>query len=167
MNDSSVQHDQDPPDPGFAPKDLTDGRTPGDWRSKYEPDAWRHILREAIYLSLVLLVLIGLFFFIWLGYPQRFWHLSDQRNLTLSRYCLAWCSGTLGGVLFAMKWLYHSVAKQLWNFDRCLWRYLTPHISGGLAFATVGIIQSLGVFDPNLTATSAKTVAVGFLVGFF
>jgi hypothetical protein len=156
-----------PPEPGFAPKDLTDGRVPGDWKSRYDAAAWRYIWREVSYLSALLLIVCFLMLLVWLRYLQWRLHLSPPAGDSFSRYTFAWLSGMLGGILFAMKWLYHSVAKQRWHVDRQLWRYLTPHISGGLSFATVAIVRSLDVFDPKLASTSARITALGFLVGFF
>lgn len=167
MADNVACPGEDNRESGFAPKDLTDNRAPGDWRSRYEAAAWRYIWLEAAYLALLLLLVVAAICLVWLNRPQRRLGLSVTAGLTFSRYGLAWLSGTLGGVLFAMKWLYHTVAKQMWNLDRRLWRFLIPHISGGLAFATVAVIQSLGVFDPELVSTAAKTTGLGFLVGFF
>ena len=93
--------------------------------------------------------------------------LSDQASQTFTRNALAWLGGSLGGTLFAMKWMYHTVAKQLWNLDRQLWRYFTPHISGGLAFVTIALMDSSEAFNPNIFASNERTVALGFLVGFF
>ena len=77
--------------------------------------------------------------------------------------------GTLGGTLFAIKWLYHVVARELWNMDRRLWRLFTPHISGGLAFAVTVLISSgiMRIFDAHATASHSVVVAVAFLVGYF
>jgi hypothetical protein len=155
------------PDPGFAPEDYTDGRKLGDWRSRYDKDAWSSIRWEAAYLTILLLVVSAAMFLIWLGYPQRRLGLSESKSFVFARYGLAGLSGMFGGVLFGMKWLYHSVAKQLWNLDRRWWRYFTPVISGGLAFATILVVESFGVFDPNLVSTDARTTAFGFLVGLF
>ena len=68
-----------------------------------------------------------------------------------------------------MKWLYHSVAKHIWNEDRTLWRSFTPLISGGLSFAVLAMINSklFGIFDSQLTASIPRSAAVAFLVGFF
>lgn len=155
------------PDPGFAPEDYTDGRKMGEWRSRYDKEAWSSIRWEAAYLTILLLTVATAMFLIWLGYPQSHLGLSDPKSVAFARYGLAGLSGMFGGVLFGMKWLYHSVAKQLWNLDRRWWRYFTPVISGGLAFATILVVESFGVFDPNLVATNARTTAFGFLVGLF
>lgn len=154
-------------DPGFAPEDLTDGRQPGDWKTRYEAEAWKFIRQEAAYLvCLMILGLVGILL-VWLRYPQRLLHLSTRDTNIFSRYAFAGLSGAMGGVLFAMKWLYHTVAKRTWHLDRRIWRYLTPLISGGLGFFTVAIVQSLSAFDPVVVSTNARTTAFGFLIGFF
>jgi hypothetical protein len=167
MNRPDDRSTEDPVDPGFAPEDFTDGRRLGDWRSRYEPQAWRSIRWEAAYLVAVLTVAAIGMFLVWLGYPQRVLRLSDQQSSVFARHALGVLSGILGGVVFGMKWLYHSFAKQLWNIDRRWWRYFTPVISGGLAFAMILVIESFGVFDPTLVSTSGRTTAFGFLVGLF
>jgi len=155
------------PNLDFAPKDLTDGRAPGDWRSRYEALAWRWILVEGLYLLVVFVGLVVVLVIVWLRRPADWWHLSPRQSLTLTRYAYAWLAGTLGGLLFAMKWLYHAVAKWNWNLDRSLWRYLTPHISGGLAFATVVIFNSIMASEQGAMMSGTKSLAMGFLVGFF
>jgi hypothetical protein len=154
-------------DSGFAPEDLTDGRQPGDWQSKYRPEAWKFIRQEAIYLVAFMAVALVTMLLVWLRRPQILLHLSGRDTHIFSRYAFAGLSGVLGGVLFAMKWLYHTVAKRTWHMDRRLWRYLTPLISGGLAFFTVAIVQSVAAFDPAIVSTNARTTAFGFLIGFF
>jgi hypothetical protein len=152
---------------GFAPEDLTDGHQPGEWQSKYESAAWKHIWREAGYLVGLMLIVLTLMFLVWLRYPQHLLHLSARNSNVFCRYAFAGLSGTGGGILFAMKWLYHTVAKRMWHMDRRLWRYLTPLISGGLAFFTVAIVQSVSAFDPAVVSTNARATAFGFLIGFF
>jgi hypothetical protein len=155
------------PDATFAPGDLTDGRRPGEWRSRYEAAAWKHIWVEASYLLAIMVVTLALLLLTWLKYFQAMWHLTPEDATTFGRYMFCWLGGTLGGTLFAMKWHYHSVAKLLWHLDRRLWRYLTPHISGGLAFASLAVIQSFGGSGSGFPATNARALAVGFLIGFF
>src|SRR6266498_6151749 len=128
---------------GFAPRDLTDGRPPGDWRSRYDSAAWKWIVVEGVYLAVVLAAVVVSIVVVWLRLPATWWQLPPMQSATFTRYAYAWLGGTLGGVLFAMKWLYHSVGKEMWHIDRSPWRYLTPHISGGLAFATIAILNSI------------------------
>jgi len=163
MNDTGGEA----PDPGFAPEDYSDGRKLGEWRSRYEKEAWAFIRWEAAYLVMLFFAISAAMFLIWLGYPQKRLGLSEIKSIAFARYGLAGLAGMFGGVLFGMKWLYHSVAKQLWNLDRRLWRYFTPVISGGLAFVTILVAESFGVLDPNLVSTDARTTAFGFLVGLF
>src|SRR5262245_42135011 len=156
-----------PPEIGFAPKDLTDGRAPGEWRSRYESAAWKWIFVEGVYLAALLVAVVSTMIVVWLRRPASWLQLSPAQSLVFTRYVYAWLGGTLGGVLFAMKWLYHSVAKWSWNLDRAPWRYLTPHISGGLAFATVAILNSIIANEASSSMSGTKAVAIGFLVGFF
>lgn len=150
--------------------DSTDGHKPGEWRSKYkEPDAWRNICFEAVYLAALLLAMPIAMMILWLDHPKHWLDLPDQKYVPVLKYGLAWLSGTLGGTLFDVKWLYRSVARQLWHLDRRLWRWFTPHISGGLAFAVVALISSgvLRVFDRQAVESLSLVVGVSFLVGYF
>jgi hypothetical protein len=155
------------PEIGFAPKDLTDGRGPGEWRSRYEAAAWKWIVAEGMYLAVLLFAVVSTILVVWLRRPAAWLHLFPVQSATFTRYAYAWLGGTLGGVLFAMKWLYHSVAKWSWNLDRAPWRYLTPHISGGLAFATIAILNSIVASEASSSMSGTKGIAIGFLVGFF
>ncbi len=154
----------------FAPADPTDHRKLGEWQSRYEaPEARKGIRFEAWYLAALLaLVPIGMLT-LWLDYPKYWLHVSDQKYDPFQRYGLAWLAGVLGGTLFDVKWLYHSVARQVWHLDRRLWRMFTPHISGGLAFSTIALIGSgmFRIFDHQATASRSLIVGVGFLVGYF
>jgi hypothetical protein len=105
----------------------------------------------------------------WLGYPRFVLAISSAQYAPVVKYGLAWCAGTLGGVLFALKWLYHVVARGWWHLDRRLWRWFTPHISGGLAFCMLALISSGGVriFNQNATRSMSLVVGFSFLVGYF
>src|SRR5262249_1582983 len=118
MNDSAEHNGDEPVDPGFAPEDYTDGRKLGEWRARDDEEARTSIRWEATYLTLVLALVVAAMLSVWLRYPQRILGLSEQRTLVFTQHALAALSGIFGGVVFAMKWLYHSVAKQLWNIDR-------------------------------------------------
>ncbi len=157
--------------PEFAPVDRSDGgRELGDWKSRYtDPGAKWGIRLEAAYLAVLLFFVPALIAILWLGYPKEWLGLSDQKYRGILKYGIAWLSGMMGGTLFDVKWLYHSVARQIWHLDRRLWRLFTPHISGGLAFAFIALISSgmLRIFDRKAVESLSLIVGVGFLVGYF
>lgn len=153
----------------FGPADPTDNRPLLDWSSKY-PDAARHEIRvEATYLGIILLLVPPMMMFLWLRKPQTWLALTPTEYDVVLKYGLAWLAGMLGGVLFDLKWLYHSVARQSWHLDRRLWRVFTPHISGGLAFAMIALLESnlLRLFDQDLVSRSSAVVGFAFLIGYF
>lgn len=153
----------------FAPANPTDNREPLDWASKYPPDACRDIWIEGIYLAVLLLAVPLLSVALWLEAPKRWFGLTDQKYDPVLKYGLAWLGGLLGGTLFSLKWLYHSVARQIWHVDRRLWRVFTPHISGGLAFAVIALVSSgiFRIFDRGATSSRSLVMGVAFLVGYF
>lgn len=154
----------------FGQADPTDGRQRYDWKSKYsDPAAKREIRAEAIYLGILLFSMPAVMVLFWLGYPRRWLRVSDETYRPLLKYLFAWTSGSLGGVLFDLKWLYHTVARGLWHQDRRLWRIFTPHISGGLSFFVLALVASGGlrIFDGKATDSLALVLGLGFLVGYF
>ena len=158
------------PDPGFAPANSTDGRQSLDWQSKYtDPAAQKAIHREACYLATLFFGAPLLILLLWLEYPRYWLCTTDEQYRMLFVYSLAWLGGTFGGTMFDIKWLYHSVAKQIWHLDRRLWRVFTPHISGGLALVVVALISSglLRVFDRCATESKSLVFGLAFLVGYF
>lgn len=155
---------------GFSPADPTDGRKLLEWGSKYtEPGAKWGIRVEAVYLAALLLGIPIAIALLWLDYPKNWFGLCDQKYKPIMKYGIAWLSGVLGGTLFDVKWLYHSVARQIWHLDRRLWRLFTPHISGGLAFVMIALISSpiFRIFDRQAVESLALVVGVAFLVGYF
>ncbi|MCW3047074.1 MAG: rane protein of unknown function [Solirubrobacterales bacterium] len=92
---------------------------------------------------------------------------AESRSLAL--YGDAWLGGLLGGCLFSMKWLYHSIARGKWHLDRRAWRFLTPLVSAGLAFGTMALFISgaLPLFSERITGTLPGVTGVSFLVGYF
>lgn len=173
--DLSDGRDQDDGDevevpPQFAPGTPTDGRPRFDFESRYNRKAWKQIGVEGFYLlvifavSAVVLVLYG---------PKSsspnagLW--TREEWLSARPYLLAFFGGALGGTLFALKWLYHSVAKGLWNRDRILWRLFTPILGGGAA-VTLVVLSSSGVvplFGPALAKSPAGSVGISLITGFF
>jgi hypothetical protein len=155
--------------PEFGQSDPTDGRALRDWESKYPERAVQAIWREAKYLGLLLFLVPLAILVLWLDYPKQLLRLTDAKYQPILKYGIAWLSGVLGGTLFDLKWLYHSVARQLWHSDRHLWRIFTPHISGGLAFAVVALVSSglLSIFDRKAIDSLSLVVGIAFLVGYF
>lgn len=150
--------------------DFTDGRKLLEWGSKYtDPKAKKAIWLEFAYLAILLYSIpIGILI-LWLDYPKNWLNLCDQKYEPIIKYSIAWLGGTLGGTLFDLKWLYHSVARQIWHLDRRLWRYSVPHISGGLAFIMIALISSpiLRIFDQQSVESLSSVVGIAFLVGYF
>lgn len=160
------------PVPDFAPDDPTDNRVPGDWKTRY-PDkvAQSKIRWEAIYLAgHLLLVPVALIILFLLESTCNTWfNLQSDQYKAFLRFAYAWLGGILAGTLFDIKWLYHSVARNLWNIDRRLWRLFVPHISGSLAFA-VHLLMSSGIFrifDQSVLDSLKASLAIGFIVGYF
>ena len=156
--------------PGFAPSDRTDGREVLDWQSRYsDPAAQRSIRHEAVYLGVLLFLVPTGLLTLWLDGPKYWLSIPAAKYPAISKYGIAWIAGTLGGTLFNLKWLYHAVARGLWNMDRRLWRIFTPHISGGLAFAVIALISSgiIRVFDRAAVDSGSLVAGVSFLVGYF
>lgn len=153
--------------PGFAPDEPKDGRSSGDWNTRYSEAAARNAIRfEAWYLAahliafliLTALSAVNLNYF---GLPALAWG-------GLKPLALTWLGGLGGGTIFAIKWLYHSVAKNIWNIDRRLWRLFTPHLSATLALAVAMLISSqlLTFVNHDVLKVDTACVAIGFVVGY-
>lgn len=152
---------QIPESPGFAPDAPTDGRKKGDWKTRYPPEALKMIYWESAYLGAMFILMPCLFLFV-LSLDTEYWPVSVYP-------IIAWIGGTFGGVIFDIKWTYHSVAKYLWNEDRRLWRLFTPHISGGLSFSMIILISSglINIFDKDSLQDPYTVFGIGFLTGYF
>ena len=154
----------------FAPVDPSDGRADYEWESRYPTEARRRIAVEACYLTLVLLAAPVALFLLWTGQLDSVLGIKDDpTHQTVARYGCSWLAGTVGGSLFAIKWLYHTVARGRWHADRLYWRLLTPHLSGGLAFGIYAIASSsiFVVFNQDQLESGPTLVGLSFLVGLF
>lgn len=163
-------------DGGFAPVDYSDGRVKGEWRSRYEPGARKGIRWEtaylifisAAYLSIVLCIIkaAGI-----QKVPVAVGESADPNSHGGIFLCAlgALSAGALGGCSFGIKWMYHSVAKQIWHEDRRLWRLLSPHVSGIVSMFMVLLIASnlVRVFDEDFVMRPIAVIAFSFLVGYF
>jgi hypothetical protein len=78
-------------------------------------------------------------------------------------------SGSAGGTAFALKWLYHSVAKWTWNRDRILWRLIVPPLSGVFAVFVAFMVSAEIVPFLNAKAFENfyRALGAGFLLGYF
>lgn len=155
--------------PGFAPDSLTDGRKPGDWKTRYTDEvATRQIRSEAVYLMALLLVAPMLILITWLGYPGKWLGIATAKNTNLSIYLYGWLGGMFGGTVFALKWLYHSVAKHIWNQDRLLWRLCTPLVSGALGLTSLIMVRSsvFKIFDSASLTAPSVALTVSILAGY-
>lgn len=157
-------------EPGFAPHDLTDGRKPGEWQTRYsDPVARGKIRNEALYLGLWLAFSLAFLILLVLELPQHWGNLSGK-TLQQFNLCIgAWLAGTLGGTAYSLKWLYHTVAHNTWNIDRRLWRFFTPHISGVLGLLVILIVSSglFGFFNPRSIDKLTFVIGLAFLTGYF
>jgi len=90
-------------------------------------------------------------------------------NIPLLVWMAAALAGACGGAASALKWLYHSVAKQQWHRDRVVWRIVVPPLSAVLSvFAGLMIVSGLIPFFSRTPFSNPATgAAFGFFVGMF
>lgn len=157
-----------------------DHRQLGQWASRYGGSAWVQIGIEFAYLVLILLACTA--GMIWIGYHVAPPSAADHQSVTLlgvnfayprDRKFLLWMStglsGMIGGCCFALKWLYHSVAKGMWNRDRVLWRLIVPLLSGSVAVFVSMLVASgiLSLIDSKFISNFYGASGIGWLVGYF
>jgi len=146
--------------------DNADGRKRWDWKTRYPREVWVQVRIESLYLFALFVVCLISLVATWLGLVSSWFRLWGAQSMALDRYLYFFGGGLLGGVLFGMKWLYHSVARGLWHEDRRPWRYLVPVLSSGFALVTAFLFDS-GLSRTPAPENTATYVAVGFLVGYF
>ena len=147
----------------------TDGRAQLDWRSKYDADAVSQIRFDATYIAILLLLALSSIFLTWRGTAHALMAsgCASCSAATFNKYSYFFLGGFLGGVLFAVKYLYKVVARQYWNMDRRLWRLFSPFLSGGLALVVGALIDS-GVLGLTVkVASGAAYLSYGFITGYF
>jgi hypothetical protein len=158
--------------PGFAPDEPDDGRGVGNWQTRYpDPIAQSAIESETKYLLIHFAICPILLAFLHSGFLEHctWLNIESHRISSFTLLATSWICGLFGGTLFSLKWLYHSVAKEIWNIDRKLWRLLTPYLSAGVAFVIWIVITSglFGVFDSDKLRDVNLTMAMGFISGYF
>ena len=155
---------------------LVDGRSAGDFESRYSKSAWLQISLELVYLLLVLfgtiILLIWMARAVVLNLHDGFYLAvfgSSPANIQLVVWAAAGLSGAAGGAAFALKWLYHSVAKQNWHRDRVVWRIVVPPVSAVLSVYTgLMIVSGLLPFVSHASLSNpVASAAFGFFIGYF
>lgn len=159
------------------PAALSDGRKPGEIRTRFDAFAWTQIAFELVYLAIWLCVCAWIL--INIGYhvaspaaaaasPLPF-NLQFPRDRTFLIWISLATSGCVGGTAFALKWLYHSVAKDMWNVDRLVWRLVVPGLSGVFA-VFVAFMVAAGIV-PFLSTRAFdhfyRVLGTGFFLGYF
>jgi len=155
---------------GFAPEAPSDARPIGEWKTRYaEREAQLAIRTEFLYLIGLFGLHFLLLFLLWANYLTSWLGLVGVEVTTFKCFVCSILGGMFGGTLFSMKWLYHTVAKNIWNRDRRLWRLLTPLLSLGLSFGFVALIYSdiVKLFNPELLQRPIAVYGLGFIVGYF
>jgi hypothetical protein len=157
--------------------ELTDGRKPGEFASRYPLGAWAQIGFEFTFLFAALVavayVLLSIGMLVAADAPADAGTLPFGISYPKDRRFLIWLSialsGSAGGTAFALKWLYHSVAKWTWNRDRILWRLIVPPLSG--VFAVFVAFMVAAEIVPFLNAKAFenfyRALGAGFLLGYF
>ncbi|MET4807708.1 hypothetical protein [Limibacillus sp. MBR-115] len=157
--------------------DYDDGRPTGEWKTRYVFRAWLQISGE--FLLLFLYLAVANYFLIeaitekpaeiardGFIYSTLFGVYVSEEN---ARWIALVLAGFVGGTVFDLKWMYHSVAKGIWNVDRCLWRIIVPFNSAMVSLFT-GFLFKSGVV-PFLKNESFDNyyvlLGLGFVFGYF
>ena len=156
-----------------SPKDdlpeINDGRQTGRYPSRYPTATRVQQFVEALYLVILMLAVAAICLYTLNGGAATLLGLppAAMGEKAFPMFAFVAAGGLLGGVLFGMKFLYHAVAKGIWNQDRLLWRVLSPLLSLGLAVAAGALLDS-GIAGLTFKSDSHTThFAVGFIVGYF
>jgi len=145
--------------------DPTDGRERYDWRSRYTDVTWE-IRGEGIYLGVLLFCALILILSTWQGWIDIVFQVAPSRHITFQRYAFYCSAGMLGGVLYAIKYLYRVVARGYWHQDRQLWRLMSPFLAVSVALI-IGAMIEASLLRVQVNLSSAGAVSVGFLAGHF
>jgi hypothetical protein len=147
----------------------TDGRWRHDWPSKYKEEARKFIRADAWYVAVLLVLALVSIFLTWRGttYHWLTYGCESCSSVVFKKFSYFFLGGFLGGVLFAMKYLYKVVARGYWNMDRRLWRLFSPFLSGGLALVVGALIDSGVLGLTTKIASGSAFLSYGFITGYF
>lgn len=171
---ASLEPGEEVPQPAA---ELTDERPPGHFVSRYPLSAWAQIGFEFLFLitvlGLIALALLQIGSLVAADSPADTGTLPFGLRYPEDRRFLIWVSialsGSAGGTAFALKWLYHSVAKWTWNRDRLLWRFIVPPLSGVFAVFVAFMVASeiVPFLDSKAFDSFYRALGGGFLLGYF
>lgn len=169
--------DQKVPSDDDENPDYDDGRSAGCWKSRYEGRAWAQILIEFFLLFLYLVVANYFLISAITEKPEEYTRdgfvYSSLLGVYVSEERAKWIAlalaGFIGGAVFDLKWMYHSVAKGIWHVDRCLWRVIVPFNSAMVSLFT-GFLFASGIipfFRHENFEDYYVLLGVGFVFGYF
>jgi len=139
-----------------------DGRKKGEYETRYkDPKCRKKILRDAIYITFLLLVSLVCLFLNFLCVFEICLGLTGDKAILFHKmvYCVS--AGLLGGATFGMKYFYRVVARGLWNEDRVYWRFFSPLVAIALSVIMAAIMIK------DVTSSSSLAITIGFLTGYF
>lgn len=145
----------------------TDDKKIGEWKSRYDKDAWKWIIKETIYLVALLILGLVIFYFCYTGKMYK-WYIGSTEDafvkapMLFIRHCYCALFGFFGGTVYDMKMLYKAVAWGRWHLDRILWRIFTPWVS-----LILSIVIASTMSNTVFTGKIYTVIVIGFFVGYF
>lgn len=159
----------DQPEQGSTNTDPVDGRIPYDWKSKYPEEARAMQFREAVFLGASIFIALAATWLICLSPRIVLLWANDMPGAPsldeAQQYALAFLSALLGGLTYASKWLYHSIAKGWWSQDRRYWRIIAPILSSVVGLGVFTALEA-GVVNIRIS-TFGHVFFFGFVGGYF
>lgn len=154
-----------------VPDRLRDGRDAGEWETSYSRGALIQIYIELIYLLSVLG--LSIYFLYTLAFTPEQIDSTCVKCVDIRFEQAYWLSvglgGLIGGIVFALKWHYHSVAKRIWHQDRLVWRITAPILSSVLATFVMMMIRAdiVPLIGVEKISSILAATAFSFFLGLF
>jgi hypothetical protein len=162
-------------DKPYKDKDLSDNRKPGDWVSRYGWKAWAQIVVELFYLFSLLFIGVSVISDAIVSSNVNVTTeqihsslLGVSMGVPIAKWFGLAIAGMIGGIVYDLKWLYHSVAYNIWNRDRCLWRICVP-INSSMVSLFTGFLFASGLvpLKDELFDNIFALLGFGFIFGYF
>lgn len=153
------------------PDRLRDGRDAGEWETSYSRGAIIQIYIELFYLLFSLG--LSIYFLYTLAFTPEQTNTNCANCSDLRFEQAYWLSvglgGFIGGIVFALKWHYHSVAKRIWHQDRLVWRITAPILSSVLATFVMMMIRTdiIPLIGVEKVSSILAATAFSFFLGLF